>query len=211
VKTAVRWLPAALLAAVMVLPTGCGPDIPAGTAASSPAPAGTPTTGPPSSSAFAWFKAGPAPAGWHTTELPDGTAVLAYPPDAAPVEADDGTVAAGVEDADGALLVYVNATPQQGAESPATWTEFRTDHLSDENGSPATLEASTAGLAFQTGTGSCIIDSYVTRIGAHRYREIACLVTGSRASSVIIAAAPAALWERYRSVLEQAVDAYVVR
>lgn len=63
-------------------------------------------------------------------------------------------------------------------------------------------------MPFRGGTGSCVEDTYVTRVGGHRYREIACLVAGTRGSSVLVAAAPAASWDRYRPVLEQAVDAY---
>ena len=62
-------------------------------------------------------------------------------------------------------------------------------------------------MAFRGGTGSCVADTYVTRIGAHEYREIACLVAGTRGSSVVVAA-PADSWDRYSPVLEQAVDSY---
>ena len=63
-------------------------------------------------------------------------------------------------------------------------------------------------MEFRGGTGSCLEDTYVTRIGAHKYREIACLVAGVRGSSVLVAAAPADSWDRYSTVLQQAVDAY---
>ncbi|WP_179129004.1 hypothetical protein [Arthrobacter sp. 49Tsu3.1M3] len=51
-------------------------------------------------------------------------------------------------------------------------------------------------------------DTYVTRIGAHKYREIACLVAGTRGSSVLVVATPADSWDRFSTVLQQAVDAY---
>ncbi len=54
------------------------------------------------------------------------------------------------------------------------------------------------------------MDDYVTRVGAHRFRELACLVAGPKGGSVIVAAAPVSGWDRVSSTLEQAVDAYVV-
>lgn len=63
-------------------------------------------------------------------------------------------------------------------------------------------------MVFRGGTGSCVDDSYVTRVGAHRYREIACLVAGTRGSSVLVAAAIADDWDLYRPLLEQAVDSF---
>jgi hypothetical protein len=67
------------------------------------------------------------------------------------------------------------------------------------------------GLYFRGGTGSCLIDDYVTRIGAHHYQEIACLVQGRTSASVIVAAAPAAMWAQARPLLLRAVAAYLIR
>ena len=67
------------------------------------------------------------------------------------------------------------------------------------------------GVKFRGGTGSCLIDGYVTRIGGHHYDEIACLVQGQTSASVIIAAAPAAAWAQARPLLLRAVAAYLVR
>lgn len=72
-------------------------------------------------------------------------------------------------------------------------------------------DATATGLAFLGGTGSCVIDDYVTRIGAHHYEELACLVQGRSGASVIVAAALAARWAQSRPLLEQAVAAYRVR
>ncbi|HEY8295542.1 MAG TPA: hypothetical protein VIG41_09410, partial [Micrococcaceae bacterium] len=60
------------------------------------------------------------------------------------------------------------------------------------------------------GTGTCLTDSYVTRIGSHRYREIACFVSGAHASSVIVAATPGDVWDQYLPQVKQALDAYRV-
>ena len=162
------------------------------------------------SSGFSWFTAGPAPAGWLAMELPGGAAVLAYPPSAVPVQSDPGTVAAETAGTDGQPVLYLNATPQQGSETPANWRSFRLAHLRGEHAAGATLDASAAGLAFRGGTGSCVLDDYVTRIGTHHYREIACLVAGAHGGTVIVAATPADRWNSERGILEQAVDSYDV-
>ncbi|MGO4804789.1 hypothetical protein AB4089_06630 [Arthrobacter sp. 2MCAF15] len=164
---------------------------------------------PPSGAApFGWFRAGLAPAGWQSLELPDATAVLSIPPDAIAVEGDPGTVSATATAPNGDLRIYLNATPQQGEESLSNWSEFRLAHLTGENAASANQLADRAGMPFRGGIGSCVEDTYVTRVGAHRYREIACLVAGSRGGSVLVAAAPADSWDLYSPVIEQAVDAY---
>ncbi|UKA57063.1 hypothetical protein [Arthrobacter sp. FW306-2-2C-D06B] len=157
---------------------------------------------------FAWFKPAPAPAGWKTMELPDGTGVLSVPPDASPVESDPGSVSAAVSSSTGELAIYLNATPRQGSETLDNWNSFRLDHLADENSSSPSEIAERTGMAFRGGTGSCVEDSYVTHVGNNRYREIACLVAGSKGSSVLIVAAPADSWPLYSPVMEQAVNAY---
>jgi UDP-N-acetylmuramyl pentapeptide synthase len=55
------------------------------------------------------------------------------------------------------------------------------------------------------------MDSYITKIHANHFQEIACLVQGSAAASVIVAAAPAAHWTQARPLLLRAVAAYQVR
>ncbi|MDQ0239101.1 hypothetical protein [Arthrobacter bambusae] len=157
---------------------------------------------------FGWFTAAPAPAGWRTMDLPDGTGVLSVPADASPAESDPGSVSAAASSPTGELRIYFNATPRQGSESLDNWSTFRIDHLADENSSSPTKIAERSGMAFLGGTGSCVEDSYVTRVGNNQYREMACLVAGSKGISVLIVAAPADSWPLYGPVLEQAVDAY---
>ncbi|HSS56075.1 MAG TPA: hypothetical protein VLK79_15620 [Gaiellales bacterium] len=159
---------------------------------------------------FSWLTARPAPASWPRISLPDGTATLAAPPSLVEIHGDPGTVSVGLPAASGDL-VYLNATPRQGAETLPDWAEFRIDHLRDENATTATIDAHAEHLTFLGGTGSCVLDDYVTRVGTHHYREIACLVQGAHAASVLIAATPTATWDRYQPVLEQAVNAYTVR
>jgi hypothetical protein len=68
------------------------------------------------------------------------------------------------------------------------------------------IAATTAGR-FRSGRGACVIDTYTTSLAA--YREIACLVSGSSSSSVVVAAAPTPLWARQAATLERAVSSYV--
>ncbi|MEV5050214.1 hypothetical protein [Arthrobacter sp. LAR12-1-1.1] len=168
----------------------------------------TPGAAPSGATPFSWFHAGPAPAGWQSMELPDATAVLSIPPDATPTPGDPGTVSATVTAPNGVLKIYLNATPQQGEESQSNWPEFRLAHLTGEHAASANRLADRAGMPFRGGLGSCVEDTYVTRIGGHKYREIACLVAGTRGGSVLVAAAPADSWDRYSPVLQQAVEAY---
>ena len=53
--------------------------------------------------------------------------------------------------------------------------------------------------------------SPATRIGGHRFQEIACLVRAHTSASVIVAAAPAAAWTQARLLLLRAVAAYLIR
>lgn len=167
-----------------------------------------PAASPSGATPFSWFHAGPAPAGWQSLALPKATAVLSIPPGATPTPGDPGTVSATVTAPNGDLRIYLNATPQLGDEAQSTWPEFRLAHLTGEHAASANRLAERAGMRFRGGPGSCVEDTYVTRIGGHKYREIACLVSGTRGGSVLVAAAPAASWDRYSHVLEQAVDAY---
>jgi hypothetical protein len=153
----------------------------------------------------------PAPAGWHHAVLPGGRAVLAYPPAMHLITGDRGTVTAAHISRSGSYLLYLNATPRQGAENLRNWPRFRVNHLLDEDVSAARLLAASRGLRFTGATGSCVLDTYVTRVKAHHYTELACLVQGHGGTSVIVAAAPAADWCRAAAVLARAVGAYRAR
>ena len=156
---------------------------------------------------FSWFVAQPAPASWQKITLPDGTGTLAAPPSLVRLPADPGTVAVGLPAGTGDLI-YLDATPRQGDETLPGWAAFRIAHLRDDDTASATLDAHAEHLTFVGGTGSCVLDDYVTQVGAHHYREIACLVQGAHGGSVIVAATPAADWDHYRPLLQQAVSAY---
>ena len=152
-----------------------------------------------------------APAGWPHLTLTNGTAVLSYPPSLRPIAGDTDAVSAARLDPGGGFQLYLNATPRQGAERLQDWAAFRLRLLRSDDAVSAREISAAQGVTFRGGTGSCLIDGYVTRIGRHQYDEIACLVQGQTSASVIIAAAPAAEWAQARPQLLQAVAAYLVR
>ena len=152
-----------------------------------------------------------APAGWPHLALPNGTAVLSYPPSLRPLAGDTDAVSAARLGPDRAFQVYLNATPRQGRERPQGWAAFRLRLLRSDDAASAHQDAAAQGVKFRGGTGSCVIDDYLTRIGGHHYQEVACLVQGRTSASVIVAAAPAAAWARARPLLFRAVAAYLVR
>jgi hypothetical protein len=166
--------------------------------------------GRPSGRAFPSLVPAAAPAGWRHAALPNGTAVLSYPPSLRPIAGDKGTISAARLGPGGAFQLYLNATPRQGAENLATWAAFRLRFLRADSAATAHLDGAAQGVKFRGGTGSCVIDDYTTRIGAHHYQEIACLVQGRTGGSVIITAAPAAQWAHARPLLFRAVAAYQV-
>ena len=151
------------------------------------------------------------PESWPHLTLPNGTAVLSYPPSLRPIAGDTDAVSAGEVSAGGMIQLYLNATPRQGAERLQQWAAFRLRLLRADDAASARQVATAEGVKFRGGTGSCIIDTYVTRIGGHHYEEIACLVQGHASASVFVAAAPAAMWTTESPLLLRAVAAYLVR
>jgi hypothetical protein len=151
-----------------------------------------------------------APAGWPHLTLPNRTAVLSYPPSLRPVSGDTDAVSAAQVSSGGVFQLYLNATPRQGDEQLRGWAAFRLRLLTGDDAASAHELAAAQDVKFRGGTGSCVIDTYVTRIGAHHYQEIACLVQGRASASVIVAAAPAATWAQASPLLLQAVAAYQV-
>jgi hypothetical protein len=102
---------------------------------------------------------------------------------------------------------YLNTTPKQGNETIADWSRFRTQHNRDDGDRGVRLLAATATARFRSGRGACVIDAYTTSEAS--YREIACLVSGPGSSAVVVAAAPAALFDRQASTLQRAVSSFV--
>jgi hypothetical protein len=137
--------------------------------------------------------------------------VLSYPPSLRRIAGDTDAVSAGQVGAGGMIQLYLNATPRQGAERLQQWAAFRLRLLREDDAASASQVAAAEGIKFRGGTGSCIIDTYVTRIGGHHYEEIACLVQGHASASVIVAAASTAMWTKESPLLLRAVAAYLVR
>jgi hypothetical protein len=191
----------ALAAAAVV--SGCGASSTATSPATHIAGAGARTaTGP---SGFAWLRPAAAPTGWPAARIPAG-AVMPYPAGWRRIHGDAGTATAVLRDAENHFLGYLNLTPRQGAEALGTWAAFRTAHNAEEGDRAVTTFAAATGLRFRTGRGSCVRDGYTTSTG-HHYIELACLVQGPRAASVIVGAAPPATWAGTAPLIERAISA----
>ena len=102
---------------------------------------------------------------------------------------------------------FLNATPKQGTETLADWSRFRPQHNEGEGDRGVRLLAATTTARFRSGGGACVIDTYTTSKAS--YREIACLVSGPGSSAVVVAAAPAALWDQQAATLQRAVSSFV--
>jgi hypothetical protein len=162
--------------------------------------------GPPAG-AFAWLRPAPAPADWNVTRI-SGGATLSYPPGWKSLKTDPGTATAGLlrgGDEDD-IVGYLNATPRQGEETLENWASFRPDHNRDEGDRSVHLIASSTGLPFRGGHGSCVIDDYTTSRAT--YREIACFASGAGSSAVVVAAAPTSSWHQQEATLRRAVSAF---
>ena len=169
------------------------------------------SSGPPAGRVFVMLVPHSAPAGWHRTALADHDAVLAYPASMHLVAGDRGTVSAAEFSSSGRYLLYLNATPRQGDETLQNWASFRVSHLLDDDASQAHELASISGVRFLGGTGTCVSDAYVTKVGAHHFTEIACFVQGRTSASVIIGAAPTASWSSSSALLRRAIAGYQIQ
>ena len=165
----------------------------------------------PAGQAFPRLHPAAAPASWRHLTLPNGTAVLSYPPGLRPVAGDKDAVSAARLNPGGTFQLYLNATPRQGSERLARWAAFRLHLLRSDDAASASQVAAAHGVKFRGGTGSCVMDRYITRIGGHHFQEIACLVQGHTSASVIVAAAPATQWATAQPLLLRAVAAYRIR
>jgi hypothetical protein len=156
--------------------------------------------------AFAWLRPTQPPAGWKVARLPSGAAGLAYPTSWQPIRTDPGTVSAALLGPHGRIDGYLNATPQSGSETLANWSRFRPAHNREEGDRGVVTEAAATRLRFPAGTGSCVVDHYAT-VSA-RYREIACIVHGSRATTVVVAAARPKDWARLAPSLRRSIASF---
>jgi hypothetical protein len=156
---------------------------------------------------FAWVRPASPPADWRVARLPDGAA-LSYPPGWTAIKTDPGTASVALHGDGGLIDGYLNVTPRQGTETLANWSRFRPEKNRAEGARNVRLLAATSDARFRSAHGSCVIDTYTTSVTG--YEEIACLVSGAHSSDVIVAAAPARLWQERSAVLERAVSSFVV-
>lgn len=154
---------------------------------------------------FAWLRPASPPVGWHLARTPDGAA-FAYPPGWTAIRTDPGTASVALRGNGGRIDGYLNVTPKQGAETLANWSRFRPRKNRAEGARNVRLLAATSDARFRSARGSCVIDTYTT--SAATYEEIACLVAGPGSSDVVVAAAPAGLWQARSAVLERAVSSF---
>ena len=156
--------------------------------------------------AFAWLRPSAAPSDWKIARLPSRNAQLAYPPGWRAIQTDPGTFSAALLGPRDRIRGYLNATPQSGAETLSNWGTFRPAHNGEEGDRNVVRDASAIGLRFRSGTGSCVIDHYTT--ASARYKEIACVVRGPRATTVVVAAARRADFTRLAPQLQRAVSSF---
>ena len=194
---------AAVLAALALAATGCGGGYSRGSSRTTSAPQATSQA-----RAFAWLHPSPPPRPWHTGRLPGGVARLAYPLGWQSIRSDPGTFSAAVRAPTGEIRGYLNATPRQGLETLSNWGSFRLDHNRDEGDVDVRPVASARGLRFRGGHGSCVVDVYKTSTG-RSYREVACIVAGAKATTVVVGAAPPAQWSRQGPALERAISSFL--
>jgi hypothetical protein len=166
----------------------------------------TPATFHPST--FSWLDPGVAPSGWSSSPLPGWPSRLPLPPGWRREDGDAGTRTEAQRSSAGRITGYLNATPRQGSESARNWTGFRLEHNRDEGERDVTLLAAATNLHFRSATGSCVLDSYTTESG-NRYRELACIVSGASATTVVVGAAPPSRWAAEAPTIEQAIDSFI--
>jgi hypothetical protein len=162
----------------------------------------------PKSGSFSWFSQAVAPASWHRVTTQSGHAVLSYPPSFMPIAGDPGSASAAVESRTGKILAYVNVTPRERGEQLHGFARFRVHLLGEDDDRGVHSDASAGDLAFRGGTGSCVIDDYLTRVGDNHYKEIACFVVGQQASSVVVVAATNADWNHFLPSLRKCVASF---
>jgi hypothetical protein len=161
--------------------------------------------------AFARLASRPAPGGWNSAAIPASGATLHYPPGWKPIPGDIGTVSVALRGARGLYEGYLNLTPREGVEQLAGWAAFRTARNRGEGDRNVRTVASAEGLRFADSRGSCVIDDYISRVGSHPYRELACVLAGHRFTNVFVGATIRSDWPALGPVIERAASSVVER
>jgi hypothetical protein len=149
--------------------------------------------------------------GWRHATISSGAATLAYPPGWEAIPGDLGTLSFATRGRGGLYLGYLNATPRQGAEQLAGWGVFRTRRNSEDGDRRVRTLSSSENVPFIDARGSCVLDEYLSRVGSHPYRELACIVAGRRSTSVFVGAALVADWPALGPIVEHAAATFVER
>ncbi len=194
------------LAAIVVALTSA--ESPAG---SRVAKRGARTGAAPGAGAFSWLTPIAAPGTWRRATVASGGAILFYPSSWKSIPGDKGTVTAALRDGRGIYHGYLNITPRRAAEQLAGWAAFRTARNRDEGDARVRVLVSSEGLRFAQAGGSCVIDEYLSRVGSHPYRELACIVSGKRFTNVFVGAALVSDWPTLGPVVERAASALIAR
>jgi hypothetical protein len=195
---------AALTAALSLALLGCASSTPGSATGSAGAAPATAVAG------FGWFHPGPAPGAWLRASLTGQSATVSYPGSLRPQHSDPGTVTVGSTARSGAVLLYLNVTPKQGDETLHNWPDFRLEHLREDGQSAVHLDGVSGALSFRGGHGRCVMDNYTTDTHHNHYNEIACIVHGAHATSVLVAATSTSAWQANRALLEKVVSSYQV-
>jgi hypothetical protein len=161
--------------------------------------------------AFSWLAPAPAPKTWTSATIASGGATLFFPSNWTPIPGDRGTVTAALRDSRGVYRGYLNVTPRQGAEQLAGWGTFRTRRNAKEGDQRARVLAATENLRFANARGSCVVDDYLSRVGSHPYREVACIVAGRHYTNVFVGATLVPDWRSLGRVIERAASALTER
>jgi hypothetical protein len=157
--------------------------------------------------AFGWLRPMAPPDSWRISRLPHSPAEIAYPRDWRLIRSDSGARTAALRGPSGTYLGYLNATPKSGGETLKNWRHFRPAHIAKEGERRIRVLASGRQIRFRAAIGSCLTEGYTTSTD-HRYREVACLVAGQKASTVVVAAAPPSRWGQMKPVIEQAISSF---
>jgi hypothetical protein len=157
---------------------------------------------------FTWLAQTSLPSGWTRLDGVPRLGSLPVPPGFRAVAGDRGSLTAALFGPGGAYLGYLNATPIEGGELLQGWPEFRLKHLRDDDARQVHVDAAAQAVRTRTALRSCVIDDYVTRVGQHRFHEVACLVMYHSVGRVIVAASPSGDPAHVFDTLERAVATY---
>jgi hypothetical protein len=143
--------------------------------------------------------------------IPSGGATLFHPATWKQISGDRGTLSFALRDGAGRYLAYLNVTPRQGTERLGGWPGFRVTRNREEGDRDVSPVAAAENVRFRGARGSCVIDDYVSRVGANPYRELACIVAGRRHTDVFVGATLLHSWPSLGSSVERAAATLIQR